>query len=170
MQNKRIPFLIGLLAILLTTAIPAHAHLEGGKTKDIGQYRIQFVSEPKFPVQNERVVLLFNIQNSTNEVHLSNQIASIAIMKDGNMIEKFPKYNATYGDIALNYTFSSTGLYTASMEVLSAPMPVKADFPVEVSSGNTSLYIIAMIGTGAITIIIVAVFMKKKIKREQETA
>jgi len=117
-------------------------------TKDIGQYRIQFVSEPKFPVQ----------------------IASIAIMKDGNMIEKFPKYNATYGDIALNYTFSSTGLYTASMEVLSAPMPVKADFPVEVSSGNTSLYIIAMIGTGAITIIIVAVFMKKKIKREQETA
>ena len=158
-----------LLVIGISFFHPADAHIAGGLTRDVGQYRVQFISQPQFPFEKERVVLFFNVQNNTNGLDLYNQTASVTILRDGNVIEKFPQYNATYANVLLNYTFPSAGTYTISMEVLSASTQAKADFPIEVSGGSTSLYIMAMVAAGLITaIIIVPVFRKRKIKNEKD--
>lgn len=158
-----------LLIIGISSVHSADAHITGGLNRDIGQYRVQFISHPQFPFENERAILFFNIQNNTNGLDLYNQTASVTILKDGNVIDSFPKHYAPYANVMLNYTFPSAGLYTVRMDVLSAPIPVRADFPVEVSSGSTSWYIMAMIVAGLLTvIIIVPVFRKRKMKREKD--
>ncbi|MBM3897413.1 MAG: hypothetical protein FJ358_02660 [Thaumarchaeota archaeon] len=158
-----------LLIVGISFVHAADAHIVGGLNKDIGQYRVQFISYPQFPFENERAVLFFNIQNNTNGLDLFNQTASVTILKEGNLIDSFPEYNANYANVMLNYTFPSAGVYTVRLDVLSAPVPVRADFPVEVGSGSTSSYIMVMIIVGLLTaIIIVPVFRKRKMKREKD--
>lgn len=158
-----------VLALLFLLAVgsphDAYAHISGGITKEIGHYRIQFVSEPEFPTQNERVTLLFNIQNATTGLDLYNRTVSVRIAKDEQIIKTFPDYNANNADVMLDYTFADAGIYTVSIEIASAPVPVKADFPVEVSSSSVNTYIFAIIAAAATGIVFLVIIFREKVTK-----
>ncbi len=153
------------LLLLVTSSLvmnSASAHITGGLTKDVGQYRIQFISEPKFPTEGERVLLYFNLQNATTGLDLYNQTASVTLIKDGQVLWDFGKQDARFANVMIHYIFDRAGQYTVSIELLSTTSPVKADFPLEVASNLTTFFILPSIAV--LTFVAVIVIVTRKVK------
>ena len=141
------------------------AHITGGLTKDIGQYRIQFISEPKFPTEGEKVLLYFNLQNATTGLDLYNQTASVTLIKDDQVLWDFGKQDARSANVMIHYIFDRAGQYTVSIELLSTTSPVKANFPLEVASNLTAFFILP--GIAVLTFVAIIFIVTRKVKNRQ---
>jgi hypothetical protein len=143
----------------------ASAHITGGLTKDVGQYRIQFISEPKFPTEGDKVLLYFNLQNATTGLDLYNQTASVTLIKDGQVLWDFGKQDARFANVMIHYIFDKAGQYTVSIELLSVKSPVRANFPLEVAGSFGAFFI--LLGIAVLAFVAIIFIVTRKVKNPQ---
>ncbi len=139
----------------------AYGHSEGGLTREVGQYKIQFVSNPEFPAEGERVILTFMLQNATSGLDLYNQTASVTLLKEGQVVQDFGAKRSPDPHVTIAHTFDKPGQYMVSIELLSANT-VRADFPLEVASSFSMFVVLPAIA--GLTLVIIIILVTRKVK------
>jgi len=142
---KRFVFIL-FLAVITLTALPyAAPHVVGGELKIVGDYRVQFRTIPENPEKNQRVLLVFSIQdlelrdvrNVTTRVEVRRGVEKVF---DTGYVER------DFGDFDVSFTPLDSGEYRVFLdfkigdgELLSVDFSFNVDggqrFPVEIVVG-----------------------------------
>ena len=133
------------LVIILVMLPSTLAHVAGGELKIVGDYRVQFRTIPDNPEKNERVILVFSIQDL--EIRdIKNVTVRVEVKRDGETVYDTGEVREDFGDFDVSFTPAEDGEYKVILtfkhqdtEALTVDFSFKVGavqrFPVEIIAG-----------------------------------
>ncbi|MBI4258517.1 MAG: cytochrome c oxidase assembly protein [Thaumarchaeota archaeon] len=140
MHRLALPILLAVLLGVSSLSV-AYGHTEGGSAQRriVGDYQIGFETFPPIPTFGSNITLIFSVSELSGN-HVSNITASVTVVGEGDMIQRYPEQFYRSGDFSARHVFDSEGRYTVVLEIRPEP-PLKAEFEVNVYSESILLLV-----------------------------